>query len=267
MGAKASGQSGEVNTSAPSAPPDIEGEPGALYYGETSKPEKKTPPKPKTPPKVKSPTHYLTKCCGIKLEYKSDEETCFHHCYKNVPWKEIFQFVLTIVIWLGAATGAIYLIATRQQVINECTGMSNFERHNCLNQRNNSLLEYAFGFCLMFFAVLKFTLIFVRHTPETPFACVNGFPNKSLAERFCFWMFIVLTLVFLFVLIYCAQFLEDCPNAGRDDDSTRRDICQSYKENDLAGQLTGAVLSGLAFSASCFLWIWWLLGGMDCGCK
>ncbi len=266
-----------MNTSAPSAP-DIEGaEPGAtsggLYYGETSKTETKTPPKivnpktPKPPLKPKAPTHYFTTCCGIKLEYKSNEKTCCHHCYKNVPWKKIFQFALSIVIWAGTTTGAIYLIATRQQVINECTGFSNFERHDCLNQRNNNILEYAFGFCLMLFAVLKFIFIFLNRHPETPFECVNCFPNKSLRERFLFWLLIILTLVFLFVFIYCIQFMEDCPTAGREEDSTRQDICESYKKNDLAGQLTGSILSGFAFSLSSFLWVWWLLGGMDCECK
>lgn len=251
-----------MSTNAPSAP-DIEGgEPG-----QTSTPHPVTKPalptEPKEPAKPPKPTKI--NLCGLECVFDTQNQSCFQYIYQCAPWRAIFKLILHMLLWIAVASVSIYMIATAQPVINDCRPMMMFARHDCLNRNNNSLIEYAFGFCLLFFSVVKFIMIFSDDDPPNKCTCVNGMPNDEFCKRFWLWFGFVGTLAILFTLIYCAQFMEDCerPKVDRGN-SPEQDACESYQRNELAGQLAGMILSGIAFPIVCVLWFIWICQVYKC---
>jgi len=222
-----------------------------------------------------TPNQTSINLCGVECVQDPNEKNCCRDMYDCVDWRHCGGVTLHVLIWISVAIGAIYLIATTQQVLYTCRVLSNFARHDCLNRNNTDVVRYAFGFCLLIFAIVKSVMVFVRLCcrRNDTLKCINGTPNDTMCQYIAAWSFLLGTLIVLFVFIYCLQFMENC-HIRDDEDSPESKACHAYKETDLGGYLAGAVLSGFLFCVMIAIgpsvYFKWMdpktRGPTDCGC-
>ncbi len=205
-------------------------------------------------------------CCGIefvrtkpKVDHleilKTDCDDCLKMCRENaVEFSSpcCFYNVSRIAIYVTLMSLAIYLIATRQQVINECREFVGDVRFDCMSEIKSTIAQYAWSFCLLFasvFGILRILLWLFHQTcrqwmdkPEE-YKCVDGECNAALCQRILRIISFVLFFFFMFLTIYCSHFQARC---DRDDHE-----CTSVS-ND-GGYIAGLIFGVVGFSISIFL--------------